>query len=197
MTVTDQDFPKVALMVVTDGRWDYLADTMRSFEQQCDFPFAETHIVYDNPRRGLAGNIQRGWDRLGHDIEYVFHLEDDFTFPQRVPIREMISALRAYPSLAQVALKRQPWSPEEQMVGNMLLRIPTLEQYDNLCVHSNLFTFNPCLYPREITRYGAGLEAEVTQKLLADGWQFAYYGGKHDPPRCIHIGHRRSEGYRW
>lgn len=109
----------------------------------------------------------------------------------------MIGALQRYPSLAQVALKRQPWSPQEQLAGNMLDLKPGLVEADGLCFHESLFTFNPCVYPRAITAYGAGLEQELSDKLVADGWQFGYLGGKDDPPRCIHIGHRRSEGYRW
>lgn len=211
--ITAQDYPEVALMVITDGRWDYLQQTIDSFADQCDFPFAQRLVTIDldgeygppvlgfgahtHARSGLAGNIQHGWDALDDDIEYVFHLEDDFIFPGPLPIREMLDALRSFPQLAQVALKRQPWSPQEQLAGNMLNLKPGLEEIDGLCVHDSLFTFNPCLYPREITRYGAGLEQELTDKLVADGWRFGYYGAKDDPPRCIHIGHRRSDGYRW
>jgi glycosyltransferase involved in cell wall biosynthesis len=204
----------VALMVITDGRWDYLRDTLRSIDNQCDFEFSNYILVNDSgedvpsdiatwwfvaghERRGLAGAIQTGWDALTDDVDYVFHLEDDFTFPQPVPVREMLAALQSHPNLAQVALKRQPWSPQEQLAGNMLDLKPGLVEADGLWFHDNLFTFNPCLYPREITRYGAGLEQELTDKLRADDWRFGYFGGKNDPPRCIHIGHRRSDGYRW
>ncbi len=214
MSVTAQDYPKVALMVITDGR-GYLKRSVSSFLTECDFPFAQKILSVDydefpfgyhgldgfendlHPRAGLAGNIQHGWDALNPDIEFVFHLEDDFLFPGPVPIDGMLSALRAYPNLAQVALKRQPWSPEEVAVGNMLLLKPSLTQVDNLCFQTDLFTFNPCLYPIDVVQYGAGLERELSDRLLVDGWNFGYYGGKHDDPRCIHIGARRSEGYRW
>jgi hypothetical protein len=43
--------------------------------------------------------------------------------------------------------------------------------------------------------YRAGLEAELTADLVADGWRFGYLGELGDEPRTIHIGVRRSRNY--
>ena len=124
----------VALMVITDGRWDYLQRTLESAAQCLDYPFSQRILVDDSgeeigfcptkfdvvkntPRRGLAGAIQSGWDALDANIDYVFHLEDDFIFPDHVDIDLMIELMEYEPDLAQIALLRQPWSPQEQQAA--------------------------------------------------------------------------------
>ena len=205
--------PKVALMVITDGRWDYLADTLDSAFEWLDWPFEQCLLVDDSAegrriaisgweiiqnteRKGLAGAIQTGWDALNEDIEFVFHLEDDFTFPGPVPIWSMLRALENDSNLAQVALLRQSWSPEEHNAGGIInLYRDEFTQLDDIISHQRLFTFNPCLYPRWVTRYRADLEAELTEQLVADGKTFSYLGAMDDPPRCTHIGVRRTRAW--
>lgn len=206
--------PKLALMVITDGRWDYLQRTLESAAVALDWPWHQRIIVDDSggdvgfcptkfdfvknkPRRGLAGAIQTGWDALDKDIDYVFHLEDDFIFPDVVDIELMIELLEYEPELAQVALLRQPWSPQEQQAGGIYSIEPErFKQKYGFVQQSHLFTFNPCLYPIGVARdYRAGLEAELTAKLLADDWRFGYLGELGDDPKTIHIGIRRSRNY--
>jgi hypothetical protein len=208
------DNPRCALLVITDGRWDYLTETLTS-HRHLDYRFSAKIIVNDsgaelpftlrgwtvvnNPERlGLAGAIGAGWDALPDDVKFVFHLEDDFVFPDPVPVGEMIGALQRFPNLAQVALMRQPWSPQEQAVGSVYSMTPNAwDERDGLVFHRRLFTFNPCVYPRWVTEVGPGLEQEVTDRLLERNHWFSYLGTTSDPPRCHHIGVRRSEGYRW
>lgn len=206
---------RVALLVITDGRWDYLQQTLQSamanlggvvFDQcilvnDSDGGIAEAPrgwLVVNNPERlGLAGAIGAGWAALDHDITHVFHLEDDFTFPEPVNVSEMVDHLDADPTLAQVALLRQPWSGEEHRAGSIYALNPgDYRECSGLVVHERLFTFNPCVYPSHIATE-AGLERDVTDRLLADGYHFAYLGGLDDPPRCTHIGVRRSVGHKW
>jgi len=206
--------PKLALMVITDGRWDYLQRTLESAAVALDWPWYQKILVDDSgeekgfspdgfefvkntPRRGLAGAIQSGWDALDKDIDYVFHLEDDFIFPDVVDIELMIEILEYEPELAQVALLRQPWSPEEQQAGGIYSIEPErFKQKYGFVQQSHLFTFNPCLYPIGVARdYRAGLEAELTANLLADDWRFGYLGELGDDPKTIHIGIRRSRNY--
>jgi len=206
--------PKLALMVITDGRWDYLQRTLESAAVALDWPWHQRIIVDDSggekgfcpdgfefvknlPRRGLAGAIQSGWDALDEDIDYVFHLEDDFIFPDVVDVELMIELLEYEPELAQVALLRQPWSPQEQQAGGIYSIEPErFKQKYGFVQQSHLFTFNPCLYPIGVARnYRAGLEAELTAKLLADDWRFGYLGELGDDPKTIHIGIRRSRNY--
>ena len=206
--------PKLALMVITDGRWDYLQRTLESAAVALDWPWHQKILVDDSgeelgfspdgfkfvknlPRRGLAGAIQSGWDALNKDIDYVFHLEDDFIFPDVVDLELMIEILEYEPELAQVALLRQPWSPEEQQAGGIYSINPErFKQKYGFVQQSHLFTFNPCLYPIGVARdYRAGLEAELTADLLADDWRFGYLGELGDDPKTIHIGIRRSRNY--
>lgn len=206
--------PRITLLVITDGRWDYLTDCLASADAHLQWPFVERILVDDsavpgcpdpdgwtivrNPERlGLAGAIQAGWDVVG-DCDYVFHLEDDFVFPQPVDVGEMVWHLDNDPELAQVALLRQPWSPEEQHAGSVYAVNPgDYTESAGLVLHERLFTFNPCVYPKSISEGAAGLERDVTDRLLADGRRFAYLGDLRDPPRCWHIGRRRSIGHRW
>jgi glycosyltransferase involved in cell wall biosynthesis len=211
------DVVNVALLCITDGRWDYLDQTLRSVEQMFKDDWTQALLVNDsgsqvpgmlalagqtivnNPeRKGLAGAIQTGWDNLADDIDYVFHLEDDFTFPDPVDVAEMVALLEANDDLAQVALLRQPWSPEEQQAGGIFQANPSrFLQADGYVAQSNLFTFNPCVYPRWVTFGPAGIEQKVTDDLLAAGCHFGYLGQLDDPPRCVHIGARRSAGHKW
>jgi len=205
---------KVALMVITDGRWDYLQRTLESAAECLDYPFSQRILVDDSgeelgfcpdgfefvkntPRRGLAGAIQSGWDALDADIDYVFHLEDDFIFPDVVDVELMIELLEYENDLAQIALLRQPWSPEEKQAGGIYSIGPErFKQKYGFVQQQHLFTFNPCLYPIGVARdYRAGLEAELTADLLKDGWSFGYLGELGDEPRTIHIGIRRSRNY--
>lgn len=205
---------KLALMVITDGRWDYLQRTLESAAECLDYPWSQRILVDDSgedvgfcptkfdfvkntPRRGLAGAIQSGWDALNDDIDYIFHLEDDFIFLDHVDIDLMLELLEYENDLAQMALLRQPWSPQEQQAGGIYWIEPErFKQKQGFVQQQHLFTFNPCLYPISVVRnYRAGLEAELTAELLKDGWRFGYLGELGDEPRTIHIGLRRSRNY--
>lgn len=192
----------VALVIMGDGRDEYLGQMTKSLLANCEQTWTQSIYADDRDHtRGMAGNIMWAWEQLEPDIEYVFHIEEDFTFPGPIPLDEMVEALQKYPTLAQVCLKRQPWSPSEIVAGNMLQMIPGITETDGLCFHHNLFSFNPCVYPREVTKYSVlgerGAERELTDQLLDDGWEFAFFGNKQDDPRCTHIGVERSQGYRW
>lgn len=217
--------PRTALLVIADDRWDYLDRTVASAVENLNGQFSSVVLILDNggcwpsdisqtykaletlapltvdwsrERRGIAGSIGAGWDALPKNTDYVFHLEQDFTFPEPVDVGEMVRHLEADPKLAQVALFRQPWSPEEHAAGSIFnLYRPDFTQSGGLIHHRRLFTFNPCVYPTTVCDYGAGLEREVTDTLLGAGFHFAYLGRGDDPPRCVHIGERRSAGYRW
>lgn len=214
----------VGCLIITDGRGEYLEKMWASLKW--DGPdFAATVLVDDSGdseyglwcidlikptvfvhhahRRGLAGAIASGWYALQQlDVDYVLHLEEDFTFPEAIPLADMLTAFdTTYEgrrgNLAQVALKRQPWSPEEIAAGGFMDLHP--DRYSPVAnrwtVQQTLFTFNPCLYPAWVMNYGPGLEADLTERLLADDHWFAYYGIPADPARCIHIGYHRSPAW--
>lgn len=212
----------VGCLIITDGRGEYLEQMWDSlmwdgpdfdltvlvddsgddeYGQWCHELIAPTVFVHHSHRRGLAGAIQSGWNALG-DVDYILHLEEDFTFPEPIPVDRMIRALNADPHLAQVCLKRNPaLTPVEQSFGGFMNVNP--EHYTNAIVdgvrvvyQTQCFSFNPCVYPSWVRDFGAGVESQVTDRLLASGHRFAYYGHAEDDPRCIHIGDRRSNGWK-
>lgn len=140
----------IAVMTPTCGRWNYLQETIRTFERNWppaipvqrliiddsgrtaykpNLPneFIEWDVVENVENEGFAAAIQIGWDTLQKEYEpfdYVFHLEDDFAFSEVIPVNEMIEILEANVHLAQVVLKRQAWSPEEIAVGGIIEKAP-------------------------------------------------------------------------
>jgi len=216
---------KVALLLITDGRDNYLTDTLTSIGRFCgDMDWAQKIMVDDSgrdtpppvdldgwtlvqnrPRQGLGPAVRAGWAALDDDIDYVWHHEDDFLLVDTPPIAEMVEALETHsvnPRLAQVALLRQPWSDLEKLNGSIYACRPgEYRPFHNLVIQRHLFTFNPSIYPRWVTEQvgvGVGLEQDVTDQLTQDGATFfAYWGGLDDAPRCWHIGVSRSDGYRW
>lgn len=196
------------LGVITDGRIDYLAETLRSAatmlpephrriiiddsgEPDCrawirtNYPDFEFHGHHR--RLGLAATVRDLWDRV--DTDYLFHLEDDFTFNRPVPIRQLAEASN-YGQIAQVCLIRQPWSPPERERGTILP--DDIREHGELLIHDKLFSLNPCLIPRTVVELGwdDDNEAGFTRTLLAAGYRFAYWG--RGDPWVTHIGERSS-----
>ena len=203
--------PTWTLLVLDHGRWDYLGRTLKSLDDvlgldffdrrilslDCDLaPDAvsgpgEWEVAATGRRSGLVANLQQGWDALGDD-EWVFHLEGDFLVHD-APLEAMRDVLLANPSVAQMVLERQPISRSEFMAGSLLgaENIPTWQQWGNPGAYwreqRHLFSFNPCVYHSSLASK-AGTELHVTQRLLADGWSFGFWGAQGDTPRCEHIG---------
>lgn len=209
----------IGLLVITDGRAEYLEQMWASldphsldlgpfvlvddsgdpdYNKQVEDWLKPDHFVAHPHRRGLAAAVESGWERMRRlHVDYVFHVEEDFTFPQPPAIKDMVELLEADPWLAQVCLIRQPWSPIEQQFGTLLMRPELYEQRDGWIEHCAVFSLNPCVYPARVMFGGwpAENEAGMTQRLAAEGYHFGYLGEIDDPPRCIHIGARRSAGW--
>lgn len=214
----------ITLVVVTDSRADYLARTIESADENLCGPITHRAIVDDSgdpdyakwlrenypsfhlvrhpERRGLAAAVGSAWAwAASTDARFLFHLEDDFTFNEKIPLDLMGMQLDAHPHLAQFVLKRQPWSPEEKEAGGQIEVAPD-EYSDRLywVEHRRLFSFNPSLIPRWVfaQEWGPVLERDVSDRLFEDSKVVsAYWGRRTDPPRCHHIGEARSAGYRW
>jgi len=115
----------------------------------------------------------------------------------------MLDVFRQDETLAQVVLKRQPWSQEEQAAGGFIEQHP--DDYTDhhagqlsWVSHQRFFSLNPCLIPRHILEVGwpDGNEAEMTSTLVEMGYRFAFYGDRADPPRVEHIAAVRGTGWR-
>lgn len=209
----------IALGVLTDGRFDYLHETLRSASEHLpevtyryivddtgtgeSGSYLKEHyptwaVIHHDTRRGLAGAVQSSWEHaLDLDVEYLFHLEDDFTFTRTVQLAKMAKVLDGYPACAQMLLKRQPLSPEELAAGDVLAAMDPRNSFGRWTSHFRIFSLNPCLIPRKVLERGwpEGNEAEMTSNLLNAGFYFGVWGSVSDPPAVTHIGQRRSPGW--
>jgi hypothetical protein len=228
----------IAVLVMTDGRLDYLTRTVESFTAKLGGPVTEwwmhddtgdpdhqaylratypefTHIQHDQ-RLGFSAAIGAAWSVLsGHSkADYVFHLEQDFTLNRALDLGELADVLRDQPHLAQLALRRQPWSEPERAAGGIVEMNPGayVEQTDpagrSWLEHDQWFTTNPCLYRRTLTGttwpvlrhseqwFTLRLRAVGTPEIGPDQVRFGYWGARDSTPWVEHIGHDRvGQGY--
>lgn len=192
----------VALLAISDGRECHV-DSVLSMHRN-GYRFDQIIHVDDRDHGlGFAGAIQQGWDQV--ETDYVVHWECDFLLVDSFPVDSMIDLLHRRPYLAQVALKRQPVNREEIAAGGIVELHPDdfEEQTNHLCTwteHRRFFTTNPSVYSSKLCRLGwpqeQFSEGVFTHRLLRDPLlKFAFWGGKYDAPRVVHIGERRGRGY--
>ncbi len=228
--------PKVLLGVIGNGRKALLDKTLASLKENVNYPFlnkimindtgrtgyalqleeqyaGEWHIISHQFNEGLSGSIRSLWAaaRL-YDVDYIFHVEEDFTFNQPIDIDSMRNILEFNPNIAQVALKRQPCNPAEIEVGGFMQQDPDSYEVSGLrsldgddsdwvfhAKHRNFFTLNPCLYPRWVIDLGweqGWGEKEFGERLFADAnVQCAFLGKVNDPPLVDHIGNYRGNNW--
>ncbi len=196
-----------AVLLISDGRADYRERTLASAKEMLPEPACLIEIDDSDHELGFAGAIQAGWERvIQKEVDWVFHLEADFTFERRVPVQRMAAVLKRHPELAQVCLKRQAWNDSEQAAGGIVEANPDayrqhVDEGDIFTTHRLCFSTNPCLYPAALCYQGwpqvEHSEGIFTHRLLEDpDCCFAYWGGKFDPPMVTHIGEERAgRGY--
>lgn len=170
----------IAVLVITDGRDEYLRESVRSAMANLTGPITEWWMYDDTgdnvyrdglarryptftlfhagARQGFGGAIRAAWARLrsASVARYVFHLEADFVFGRPVDLAAMAAVLAARPQLAQMALMRQAWNADEQAAGGLVARHP--DAYRPACddrgrswfEHRLFWTTNPSLYRREV-----------------------------------------------
>jgi len=197
---------KYTLLLITDGRDDYLTRTMCSAMVALPSPH-EVVLVDDREHRlGFAGAVQAGWDRiLETDAELIFHLEADFVFNERIDLESM-AALASDPHISQVALKRQPWNEAEKAAGGIVELDPdSFEEGQHgghaYTAHRKFFTTNPSIYRRDIAERGWPQEDRSEGKFSIELFKdphvvSTFWGGKFDAPKVHHIGDERAgHGY--
>ncbi len=226
----------IAVLIMTDGRDDYLRRCMASLHNLRG-PITETWMhddtgdliqraelsirypdfmqLGDGPRRGFGGAMAYAWSQLAarSGCRWVFHIEQDFTFERPVDLVAMAAALDDDPTLVQMALRRQPWSPPEHAAGGVVEMHQ--EAYEDrshdghpYLRHRLFFTTNPSLFHRSLCTKrwpeGANSEGRFTHQLLRDGHLnidgdrlgFGYWGSRADAPLVEHIGTTRiGTGY--
>lgn len=174
-------------------------------------------------KSGFGGAIRAAWEVLRtqpHD--FVFHLEDDFTFNRPVDLRAMAGVLLTNPEIVQIALRRQPWNDLERAAGGVVEMHPEAytdrHVWDNtsrmadgredprlhpILEHTQFWTTNPSLYRRSLLdihhwpdgEHSEGVWSQHLRTTHPD-WRFAYWGQRDDGPWVHHIGTERvGTGY--
>lgn len=192
----------VALCVISDRADLYLPQTLDSLRTYLPIGCDHMILVDDRDHRlGLAGAVNEAWSNVPPETDYIWHHEEDFLLTAPVDIAGMASVLEEHRDLAQLVLKRQPWSPTEVHAGGIIEEHPA-DYTDRETLgypwveHRRIFSLNPCLIPRRVFEQGwpAGNEAEQTIRFM--GKRFGFWGKREDPPHCFHVGARRSVGWR-
>lgn len=173
-----------ALLVITDGRADYLARSVESihlnlrgdiverwmFDDSGDDDYRaelarrypEFRLIDGGPRQGFGGAIRAAWAHLqwGSTARWILHCEGDFVYPDPVDLGLMVNVLDNRPHLAQMALVRQPWNAEEIAAGGLVSLSPeSFEEFQSTQGHEWMehrlwFTTNPSIYRRTILTVG-------------------------------------------
>ena len=219
----------IALLVMTDGRKDCIVKAIKSAQENLMGPVLEFWIHDDSgdpdyhewlreryqgfivvgggERRGFGGAIENAWKNLRarSRVEFVFHLEDDFTFNRPVPLLQMMETLEDHPTISQMALRRQPWNDTERRAGGVVECHPDsyleiVEGREKWLAHSLFFTTNPCLYRRRLMHRewptGPSSEVRFTVRLRGDGQDFGYWGARDSGEWVTQIGDERvGTGY--
>jgi hypothetical protein len=140
---------QVALVVLTNGRDDYLARTLESARKRLaglitrriilddsgDMEHAASleklygsrfEIRWTENRDGFGGACATLWSIVKTEtIEpYVYWLEDDFTHNQVTYLDAMADVLDVNWQLSQLALRRQPWNAVERAAGGVVEAAP-------------------------------------------------------------------------
>lgn len=127
----------VILIVMTDGRRQYIEPSMESLQARVAGPIAR-RVLHDDsgsPRqREWLRNRYPDWELVGPATEHrsgfcaayasawawlaeqpepwVFQTEDDFTFDTDIDLDVLLDVMEKHPYLAQMQLRRQPWGAE-------------------------------------------------------------------------------------
>jgi hypothetical protein len=156
------------------------------------------YVVGLRQHSGYIAAMQALWGYLERHCvgDYVFSIEDDFTYSRDVDLVPMMALLDADPNVLQVALLRGPYYPKEQEAGSVLASIDGWrEQRDGYIAQRDHFTANPSLFRRDLikNRWPSGKSSEriFGDRLLANQRSvFAYWGD--GAPWIEHIGAVRA-----
>lgn len=214
----------VSLLVITDGRMHELQECIKSLAINVNYDFDYKIIVNDSqdaeftsflmndidhftvlhnrPKGGLSGSIRTGWDFLKDKTDYIFHVEEDFTFPKVINIQDLCFKLEESQAV-QMLLKRDPVlaNPQEAAFGGYIESDPdAFTQHNGYMTHRKFFSLNPGIYSTNICKIGwpdGGGEYEFYEHLKQyTNSPCAIYGSKFDAPLVNHIGFTRSKDWK-
>lgn len=184
------------LVVIGDGRKNYLAQTMASLDYLWLADIAWRILVDDTgdpdyhryladtyphyalhchpERRGMAAAVATGMNAaLRTDAPRTLWWEEDFELPAPIDVGAMDTLLSSQVHLAQLTLKRQPWNAEEIAAGDILATAP--DDYAEhqvaegwYCEHQRLFSFNPSLMPRRVLECAVANPGDGLERGVTD-----------------------------
>lgn len=218
----------IALLVMTDGR-DHIFESIPSFEafasgnvserwihddsgdprhaEKLRRVFPGYNVVSTPGRSGFGGAIRSAWNHLRQNsaADFVFHLEDDFTFGRLVELPDLAAILIHHPEILQVALRRQAWNAAEVAAGGVVEVAPEdFEDHDEPAIgaqwltHRRFFTTNPSLYRRQLIVEhewpdGPHSEGRFAADVFSDpAARSAYFGSRSSGEWVHHIGNTRA-----
>jgi hypothetical protein len=181
-TVDPETLPRIAILLIGDGRDELRAATIESFLAEV-YGYRLGYVVQVDDHRhemGFGGAIQTGWHYLSTALreaalegvpapfDYVFHLEEDWSFAEPIDVRWLAAILDGggpvLPALAQAALRRGPVNAAERAAGGVVQAWPS-EYVDcgilsveggavPYLAHRLYFTTNPSLYRSSLMMLG-------------------------------------------
>jgi disulfide oxidoreductase YuzD len=206
---------KFCILIFTDGRNDYLQQTLKSLFAKVKFP-ERPYIVLidDNPenrdlefiekikkqyrinkmvlneqRLGIGGSVKEGWKNIPKGCEFVWHQENDFLYNEDIDISLLARVLKNK-LIFQFTLLRQAWYENEIEKGGVFAAHKGLFKEANyagidLVIHKGFFSHNPSLY-----------RASVVDPDFPNYGEYAFIKAllkKHSNGYCAYLGKLNSE----
>lgn len=217
----------ITLCVHTNGRREYLEQTLASAAEKLKGQISKRVLYMDSSDADFWNYCRERWAPEGWRVvgppaqvgytrshalmweyltrrcssEWVFLLEEDFTFDVEIDLDPMIDVLRENPHLRQMALLRHACYPREHAAGGIIQEDP--EAYtraedgrgNRWLEHRKFWTSNPCLFHRSLCATpwpnAAHSETVYTQVLNRDpASRMAFWG--HGEELITHIGENRT-----
>lgn len=172
----------VAFILRTDGRREYIEQTIASVEKHVRAPYFSHGIIIDDSadsdyaawleatfpnfdcvhhpeRLGLGGCYKSSLDMfLYTSDEWLFQIEDDTPVIGDVILTPLADVLNANESLSQLMFARPPFNQAEINAGGVFQQNPhafteRTNGTDKWIEHSLHFGFQPALIPRRVVEY--------------------------------------------
>lgn len=206
---------KLVVVVVGDGRGEYLAQTISSlsyvhhpiharimvndernplYQASLESEYPEWEIHHTG-RVGMAGAVQAGFTAaLEYEPDFVLWVEEDMLLIDEIPVGRAARELERPKNdrIAQMVFKRKPWwgSPDEMELGDQWQAIKRLSHFytpkGDYSTHDFIFSLNPCLIPRRILELGWDVDNEAGMtKRLLDEGFVFGHWGGLDSPPLV------------
>lgn len=215
----------ITIIFFSTSRYEYLIPMMKSFHQNVDTSGCNIRkiLVDDYPLRrnkevvnlvsevynidqvimheenlGYSETWRRAWaEYIPKDTDFIFHMEEDFVFNERINIKNMCKIFDNDSRLLyQISLKREVFfNNGNDFIQNIQSGRTGIEETIcdvSLVLHNELFNANPCIYPYWITQEKYDYnpqEGTIVYKLnQKHNGSCALYGSRHCTPQLTHIG---------